>query len=200
MHWLMNLVAFSAQLAVLVVAGAIVMTALRVDAPRASLRFWQTLFVSALLWPLYQLWEGPTVAAPIARPLSWTVSAPFPNDRRRRLRYRRADHDRRRHDCRLRRAHQAWLARDRAHQAARDRCLGRIRRRPRAGRGAVAACAGHRRPTCDSPTRSRALRRSGFDGRSSCSRAVFASSHRRCSAPSSVTSSFMCGNTIGSPR
>ena len=78
-HWLMNLVAFSAQLAVLVGAGAIVMTALRVDAPRASLRFWQTLFVSALLWPLYQLWEGPTVAAPIARPLSWTVSAPSPN-------------------------------------------------------------------------------------------------------------------------
>ena len=79
-HWLMNLVAFSAQLAVLVVAGAIVMTALRVDAPRASLRFWQTLFVSALLWPLYQLWEGPTVAAPIVRPLSWAVSAPFTND------------------------------------------------------------------------------------------------------------------------
>ena len=78
-HGLMNLVAFSAQLAVLVGAGAIVMTALRVDAPRASLRFWQTLFVSALLWPLYQLWEGPAVAAPIARSLSWTVSAPFPN-------------------------------------------------------------------------------------------------------------------------
>jgi TonB family protein len=78
-HWLMNLVAFSAQLAVLVGAGAIVMAALRVDAPRASLRFWQTLFVSALLWPLYQLWEGPTVAAPIARPLSWTVLAPSPN-------------------------------------------------------------------------------------------------------------------------
>ena len=92
-HWLMNLVAFSAQLAVIVGAGAIVMTALRVDAPRASLRFWQMLFVSTLLWPLYQIWEGPTiVAASVARPLSWTVSAPSPNVRRRRPRYRGADH------------------------------------------------------------------------------------------------------------
>ena len=123
-HWLMNLVAFSAQLAVLVGIAAIVMTTLRVDAPRASLRFWQTLFVSALLWPLYQLWEGPALAAPIARPLSWTVSALSPNVGTivPAIDVRIADH--RRHDYRPRRAHQAWLARDRAHQAALDRRLG----------------------------------------------------------------------------
>ena len=131
MLWLMNLVAFSVQLAVLVVAGAIVMTALRVDAPARVAALLADALRVALLWPLYQLWEGPTrCRAPRATAVVGGLRT-FPERRRRRLRYRRADHDRRRHDCRVRRAHQAWLARDRADQAARDRCRGRIRRRPR---------------------------------------------------------------------
>ncbi len=55
-HWLANLVAYNVQLAVVVGAAALFMTALRVTSPRASLRFWQVLFAVALLSPLGQLW------------------------------------------------------------------------------------------------------------------------------------------------
>ena len=72
-HGLLNLIAFSAQLAVLVGVGAVVTTVLRVDGPRALLRFWQILFASTLLWPLYQLWDGPTVGAPVSSAISWTA-------------------------------------------------------------------------------------------------------------------------------
>lgn len=54
--WLSNVAAYSIQLAVLVGTAAVIMAVLRVNVPRATLRFWQVLFASTLLWPGYQLW------------------------------------------------------------------------------------------------------------------------------------------------
>jgi TonB family protein len=56
--WLSNLAAYSVQLAALVGTGAVIMAVLRVNVPRATLRFWQVLFASSLLWPVYQLWAN----------------------------------------------------------------------------------------------------------------------------------------------
>lgn len=53
--WLANLAAYSVQLAALVAAGAAVVAVLRLDAPRAALRFWQALFVLSLAWPVLQV-------------------------------------------------------------------------------------------------------------------------------------------------
>jgi TonB family protein len=53
--WLSNLAAFSVQLAVLVAAAAAIVTVLRINAPAATLRFWQVLFTASLLSPGYQL-------------------------------------------------------------------------------------------------------------------------------------------------
>jgi TonB family protein len=53
--WLLNLAAYSVQLAVLVGTGAILMALVRVNVPYATLRFWQVAFASGLLWPVYQL-------------------------------------------------------------------------------------------------------------------------------------------------
>ena len=53
--WLTNLLAYSVQLAVLVAAGAMLIAALRVHTPRATLRFWQLVFATSLLWPACQL-------------------------------------------------------------------------------------------------------------------------------------------------
>jgi TonB family protein len=54
--WFSNLVAYSVQLAALVATGAVIMAVLRVQVPRPTLLFWQVLYVSSLLWPVYQLW------------------------------------------------------------------------------------------------------------------------------------------------
>jgi TonB family protein len=58
MLWLSNLLAYSVQLAVLVGAGAVMLYALRVKAPRACLLFWQCLFAASVLWPVYQMWAN----------------------------------------------------------------------------------------------------------------------------------------------
>lgn len=54
--WLWNLAAYSAQLAVLAVTAAAVTALLRLDAPRAALRFWQVVMAVALALPLLQAW------------------------------------------------------------------------------------------------------------------------------------------------
>jgi TonB family protein len=56
--WLSNLAAYSVQLAVLVGTAAVLTTVLRVTRPRASLRFWQVLFATSVLWPGFQLWAN----------------------------------------------------------------------------------------------------------------------------------------------
>jgi TonB family protein len=60
--WLWNLAAYSVQLAILVGVAAAVMTMLRINMPLATLRFWQLVFVSSVLWPIYQLWANVDVA------------------------------------------------------------------------------------------------------------------------------------------
>jgi hypothetical protein len=56
--WLSNLGAYSVQLAALVATGAGIVALLRVHVPNAALRFWQALFASTLLLPVYQLWAN----------------------------------------------------------------------------------------------------------------------------------------------
>jgi TonB family protein len=53
--WLTNLAAFSVQFGALIVASAAIVSVLRLSAPRAMLRFWQTVFAAAVLWPAWQL-------------------------------------------------------------------------------------------------------------------------------------------------
>jgi TonB family protein len=61
--WLWNLAAYSVQLAMLVGVAAVVTTILRINMPLATLRFWQLVFVSSVLWPLYQLWANVDASA-----------------------------------------------------------------------------------------------------------------------------------------
>ena len=56
--WLANLASYSVQLAVLVATAVVLMTALGVNTPRPTLRFWQLLFASSLALPGYQLWTN----------------------------------------------------------------------------------------------------------------------------------------------
>ena len=65
---LWNLAAYSAQLAVLAVTAAAVTTLLRLNTPRATLRFWQVLMAIALALPLLQPWTqdpGKTISSSI---------------------------------------------------------------------------------------------------------------------------------------
>lgn len=55
--WLANLAAYSVQLAALVGTAALIVTLLGVQAPRATLRFWQGLFAASVVWPAWQLWS-----------------------------------------------------------------------------------------------------------------------------------------------
>jgi TonB family protein len=72
--WLSNLAAFSVQLAVLVGTGAVILRALRLQAPRATLWFWQVLFAASAAWPLYQLLRGPDSSPEVlAGGVLWTA-------------------------------------------------------------------------------------------------------------------------------
>ena len=55
---LLNLAAYSVQLAVLVGIAAGMVALVRITRPAVMLRFWQAVFVSSLLWPAYQLMVG----------------------------------------------------------------------------------------------------------------------------------------------
>jgi len=84
--WLWNLAAYSAQLAVLAVTAAAVTTLLRLNTPRATLRFWQGLIAVALALPLLQPWTkspGKTIQSSITFVTSARVdasSASVPSD------------------------------------------------------------------------------------------------------------------------
>ena len=74
--WLATLAAHSIQLAVLIGGGAATVSALRADAPRPSLRFWQLLFTASLLWPVSQIWMN--VGSPgerLAGGVLWSVAS-----------------------------------------------------------------------------------------------------------------------------
>jgi TonB family protein len=74
--WLSNLVAYHVQLAVLVGAGAVVMSVLRVHTPRASLRFWQWLFAASVVWPVYQMGTNlDSSGDKVAGGVLWSVAA-----------------------------------------------------------------------------------------------------------------------------
>ena len=76
--WLWNLAAYSAQLAVLAVSAAAVTTLLRLNTPRATLRFWQVLIAVALALPLLQPWTknpGKTISSSITFMSSAVVEA-----------------------------------------------------------------------------------------------------------------------------
>jgi TonB family protein len=76
MLWLSNLLAFSVQLAVLVWAGAVIIYALRVKAPRACLLFWQCLFAASVLWPVYQMWTNlDSSSERLAGGVLWSVAS-----------------------------------------------------------------------------------------------------------------------------
>jgi TonB family protein len=74
--WLTNLVAYSVQLAALVGTGAVIMAVLRVKVPRATLRFWQVLYLSSVLWPAYQLWVNLDASREVfAGDVLWSVAS-----------------------------------------------------------------------------------------------------------------------------
>ena len=56
--WVLNIVAFSVQLAVLVATGAAIAAVVRLHSPIAALRFWQGMLATAIFWPAYQLWAN----------------------------------------------------------------------------------------------------------------------------------------------
>lgn len=71
-----NVVAYSVQLAVLVAAALAITGALRLRAPLASLRFWQTVLLAAIVLPLLQPRAESSFAALGSSPFFATVSAP----------------------------------------------------------------------------------------------------------------------------
>ena len=72
--WLSNLAAYSAQLAVLVGTAALIVAIVRVELPRAALRFWQVVFAASVLWPVYQLSTN-TDAALSSSGVFWSAAA-----------------------------------------------------------------------------------------------------------------------------
>ena len=74
--WLSNLAAYSVQLAVLVGTAAALMAVLRVSVPGATLRFWQVVFASSLVWPGCQLWMNPDASHEVfAGGVLWSVAS-----------------------------------------------------------------------------------------------------------------------------
>lgn len=74
--WLANLAAYSVQLAALVGSGAVIVAVLRVNVPWATLRFWQILFASSLLWPVFQLLAIVDSSSGIfSRGVAWSVAS-----------------------------------------------------------------------------------------------------------------------------
>jgi TonB family protein len=64
--WVSNIAVYSVQLGVLVVAGSIIASMVRLYSPVAALRFWQGILAAAIMSPAYQLWAngaGPTSGA-----------------------------------------------------------------------------------------------------------------------------------------
>jgi len=55
--WLGNLVAYSVQVALVVLAGGLAAAALRLKQPRVMLAYWQALLVACLLLPLLEPWQ-----------------------------------------------------------------------------------------------------------------------------------------------
>lgn len=73
--WIANVVAYSVQLVVLVGAAVGVAALLRIHRPVAALRFWQGVFVGALLWPAFQMWARSGVAVDAQGPQTFTSLA-----------------------------------------------------------------------------------------------------------------------------
>jgi TonB family protein len=71
--WLRNLVACSMQATLVILAGAILARAFRIESPRAALGYWRTLLVACLLLPLCQPWT--TLPTPIVQQTTFTTAA-----------------------------------------------------------------------------------------------------------------------------
>jgi TonB family protein len=84
--WWTNVVAWSAQVAVLAVAGALLLWAFRIRLPRARLFYYQALLAVCLLWPLTQPWRRPVIPsyrpAPVTRAGTPAPSLPTPTPSR----------------------------------------------------------------------------------------------------------------------
>src|SRR4029453_17366436 len=64
----LNVAAFAVQVLVIVGAGALLLRAFRIDAPRAVLAYWRTLLMACLTLPFVQPWtivEGPVTTAAV---------------------------------------------------------------------------------------------------------------------------------------
>ena len=61
-----NIAAFVLQITVLVGAGALLLRAFRIDAPRAVLAYWRTLLLACLALPFLQPWTTVDVPATTA--------------------------------------------------------------------------------------------------------------------------------------
>jgi len=64
--WLRNLAAFGMQAGLLVLAGAVLARAFRIQTPRAALAYWRTLLLACVLLPFCQPWQT-MPSAPIER-------------------------------------------------------------------------------------------------------------------------------------
>ena len=62
--WLGNLAAYGLQVAILVLAGGVLMRLFRIRSPLAVLAFWQTLLAACLLLPALEPWRPPLSAGP----------------------------------------------------------------------------------------------------------------------------------------
>jgi len=60
--WLRNLAAFVIQAGLLVLAGAALARAFRIETPRAALAYWRALLIACVLLPFCQPWQTITVA------------------------------------------------------------------------------------------------------------------------------------------
>jgi len=62
--WLENLAAYSLQIALLILAGSVLVYVFRLKSPGVLLVFWQTLLAVCLLLPVLQPWRQPAPGAP----------------------------------------------------------------------------------------------------------------------------------------
>ena len=81
--WLRNLEAYGIQVALLILAGALLARLFRIEQPRAALLYWRTVLAVCLLLPLCQPWQTSSVApaivtgvAPVGDPALHSSVAP----------------------------------------------------------------------------------------------------------------------------
>ena len=75
--WILNLIAYSLQIAILAAAGTLLVYLFRLRLPRVTLIYWQILLLACIFLPFLQRWDHPALDPVISGNGTVAVSAPY---------------------------------------------------------------------------------------------------------------------------